>query len=65
MARTYIVGENGPELFPVNVEVRARKRWFFWPAVLVMVSLGKLGILKNPDRAAKWLADHAMRIEVR
>lgn len=49
----------------VKAQVILTRRWFFWPAMLAMVALGKLGILKSPDRAGKWLADHAMRIEVR
>jgi len=43
---------------------RIRKRWFFWPAVVVIVALGKVGILRDQERAGRWLADHAMVIEV-
>lgn len=52
-------------MVPVNVQITARKRWFFWPAIITFCALGKLGILRNPNAAAKWLADHAMKIEVR
>jgi hypothetical protein len=48
-----------------NLQFTVRKRWFFWPAILTFCALGKLGILRNPDAAAKWLADHAMKIEAR
>lgn len=50
---------------PLQVEVTIRKRWFYWPALLGMVALGKVGILKSPEAAAKWLADNALVIEVR
>lgn len=49
----------------VQLRTVVRKRWFFWPAILIISALGKLGILKDPAKAGKWLADHAMRIEVR
>lgn len=48
----------------INLTLRARKRWFFWPAVITFVMLGKLRILRDPDWAGKWLADHAMVLEV-
>ena len=48
----------------LNLSIRVRKRWFFWPALVVIVMLGKAGILRDQHRAAKWLADHAMVIEV-
>ena len=49
----------------VEAQLIIRKRWFFWPVVLVMLALAKLGILKDHGRAGKWLGDHAMRVEVR
>lgn len=48
-----------------NVTLHTRKRWFFWPALVAIVVLGKLGVLRSQDRAGRWLADHAMVIEVR
>lgn len=48
----------------VNLTLTVRKRWFFWPAMLTIVALGKVGVLKDIDKAAKWLADNAMRLEV-
>lgn len=48
-----------------NLHVSLRKRWFFWPALVATSLLGRVGVLKSPERAAKWIAEHAMRIEVR
>lgn len=44
--------------------LKVSKRWFFWPAAFAIVALGRLGILKDQQAAGKWLATHAMRIEV-
>lgn len=62
----------------VQAQVIIRKRWFFWPAIITVAVLGKMGLIRDKDspehfggritgqeRAGKWLADHAMRIEVR
>ena len=49
----------------IEVEIAVTRRWFFWPAMLIIVALGKCGFLHDQQRAAKWLADHAMCLEVR
>jgi hypothetical protein len=62
----------------VNATVVLRRRWFFWPALLTLSLLGRLGLIRDKadpprwngkitgqERAAKWLAERAMRIEVR
>ena len=49
----------------VEAHIVVSKRWFFWPAILTIAALGKLGILKDQQKAGKWLADHAFRMEVR
>lgn len=62
----------------ITVQLSARKRWFFWPAIVCLVMLGRLGLIRDKfsaahqggvetgqERAARWLADHAIRIEVR
>lgn len=49
----------------VQVTLVLRKRWFFWPALVTLVVLGKVGIIKDPEWAGRWLAENAMRIEVR
>jgi hypothetical protein len=62
----------------LEAQIILRKRWFFWPAILTASLLGKLGLIRDKlsaahhggvitgqERAAKWLADHAMVIEVR
>lgn len=62
----------------ITVTLSARKRWFFWPALICIVMLGRLGLIRDKvstahhggietgqERAARWLADHAIRIEVR
>lgn len=49
----------------VELELIAKRRWSFWPAFLVIVTFGRLGILKDVDKAGTWLADHAMRVEAR
>lgn len=49
----------------VQARLIATKRWFYYPVAIAMVVLGRLGILTSPERAAKWLVDHAMRFEVR
>jgi hypothetical protein len=41
-----------------------RKRWLFWPAMITIIVLGKLRVIRDAESAAKWLADHAMRLEV-
>ena len=46
------------------VQVQVTKRWFFIPALTVMVMLGRVELLHDQHKAAKWLADHAMRVEV-
>lgn len=48
----------------LHLKAKVTKRWFFWPAMLSIVALGRLGFIRSPERAAKWLADHAMRLEV-
>jgi hypothetical protein len=61
----------------MNLAMKVQKRWFFWPAVVVIMLAGKLGLIRprpsaeyvdgmDPGevRAARWLTDHAMRIEV-
>ncbi len=47
-----------------EAKLRLTRRWFFAPALLTIVLLGRIGILRDEHRAAKWLADHAMTIEV-
>lgn len=60
-----------------NLRVKVTKRWFFWPAVLVVFVIGRLGLIRArpsrdyvggvepaESRAAKWIADWAMRIEI-
>jgi hypothetical protein len=49
----------------VDAQIILRKCWFFWPAILTISALGKLGVLRDQQKAAQWLADNAMRIEVR
>lgn len=48
----------------LNFQAKFTKRWFFWPAMLSIVALVHLRIIRSPERAAKWLCDHAMRLEV-
>jgi hypothetical protein len=61
-----------------HLSLHVRKRWFFWPAMLILVAAGKLGLIRDkasdahadgvetgPERAARWLVDHAVVIEVR
>ena len=47
-----------------TLTLRVCKRWFFRPAVMIMVLLWRVGLLRNQRKASKWLADHAVRIEV-
>jgi hypothetical protein len=46
-----------------GIHITASKRWFFWPALVLFMALGKLGILRDSQKAAKWLVKWAMRIE--
>lgn len=48
----------------LHLKAKVTKRWFFWPAMLSIVALSHLRIIRSPERAARWLADHAMRLEV-
>lgn len=48
----------------VELQLKVTKRWFFGPALIVIVLLGRVGLLRDHHKAAKWLADRAMRIEV-
>jgi hypothetical protein len=61
-----------------SLTLHMQKRWFFWPAIVALAALGKLGLIRDKpseehhggietgqERAARWLADHAIRIEVR
>ncbi len=60
----------------VSVTLRAHKRWFFWPAVVAIVVLGKMGLIRDrlsaahvsgietgQERAARWLAEHAIIVD--
>lgn len=60
----------------VKIAARIRKRWFFWPAVIILVTIGKLGLICDKvspahvggvetgrERVGRWLADYAMVIE--
>lgn len=49
----------------VKAQLIIRKRWFFYPAAIIMVVLGNLGIIRDQEKAGKWLADHALRGEIR
>jgi hypothetical protein len=62
----------------VQAQIIVRKRWFFWPALIAAAILGKLGLIRGKasaehfggiitgqERVGRWIADHAMRIEVR
>lgn len=48
----------------VELKLKVIKRWFFGPALVVIVLLGRVGMLRDQHKAARWLADRAMRIEV-
>jgi hypothetical protein len=37
-----------------------RKRWTFYPALLAVSLLGKLGIIKDVGPASKWIAKHCL-----
>lgn len=49
----------------VEAHIHIVKRWFFWPATVLLAGLWKIGIIKDLEKAGKWLANNAMRIEVR
>lgn len=66
------------QLKDTHLTLHARKRWFFWPAMICIVVIGRLGLIRDKvsaahhdgietgqERAARWLPDHAIRIEVR
>lgn len=40
-----------------------RKRWFFWPAFYAVGVLAKAGVV-TVSRGARWITDHAMRLDV-
>lgn len=42
------------------LKLHIRKRWFFWPAMVTIVTLGRLGILRDMEAAGAWLARYAM-----
>jgi hypothetical protein len=49
----------------IQVRLYVSKRWYFWPALVLILILGRLRLIRDPNTAGKWLANHAMRIEVR
>jgi hypothetical protein len=62
----------------MQVTLCLRKRWFFWPAAIILATMGRLGLIRGrasadhrdgietgQERVGRWLADHAIRIEVR
>ncbi|WP_257556440.1 hypothetical protein [Sphingobium sp. CFD-2] len=49
----------------ITFHIAFRKRWFCRPAAVVMVLLIKAGIVRDAERAARWLVEHAMVLEVR
>lgn len=71
------MGQTSP-MAHVQADIVVRRRWFFWPALVLIVALGKIGLIRDKvspahhggietgqERAGRWIADHAMRIEVR
>ncbi len=61
----------------VTLTLYVRKRWFFYPALAIIVVALKLGLIPDrrsdthwggiehgADRAARWLAEKAMHAEV-
>lgn len=40
------------------------ERWSYWPVMVTILMLAKLGILKDGSSGAQWLVDHALRIAV-
>lgn len=48
----------------VVATIHLRKRWFFWPALVVACAMVKLNII-DEDRGAEWLAVHALVTELR
>lgn len=51
----------------VKATIIARKRWFFWPCVLCMMVGYWMGWIRecDRDRCSRWLANNAMKIEVK
>lgn len=62
---------------PLTVELTVHTKWWFKLAVMVVWALLWLGLIRDADsaehfggripadeRAAKWLVDHAMRLEL-
>ena len=60
----------------VQLRITVRKRWFFWPAFVVATILVRTGVLRDApstahwdgkitaaERAAEWLANHAIVVE--
>lgn len=78
MAQTYVVGERGPEVIPLTIELSVRPKWWMRPAVAVGFLLLKFGLVRDAaspehfggritadERVAKWLANYAFRVEAR
>jgi len=48
----------------LTLQLSMKPRWFFRPAFYAVGTLAAFGLVKN-ERAAEWLCDHAMRLEVK
>lgn len=49
----------------VDVAYLVRKRWFFRPALFVLMAAAVVRLPRDHRRVAKWLADHALVVEAR
>jgi hypothetical protein len=42
----------------LTLSISIRKRWYFYPAALAIVVLGRIGIIKDIQAASCWIARH-------
>lgn len=49
----------------VTAVASVRRRWTFLPCAVIIIILIKLRVIADPNRAARWLADHTMVLELR
>lgn len=46
----------------VQLRIAVRKRWFFWPAFIILVALNRIGLVPDLGKSGSWLAEHKWRI---
>lgn len=49
----------------LRLAVNFHRRWWFMPAKIATIALIYIGLIRDIDRAARWLAENGMIMEIR